>query len=153
MNCPRHPKVETNLRCGKCDQIICPKCAVQTPVGARCPDCAKFTRLPILQVSPLDYLKILGIGMVLAGVLGAVWGIAAPFVLGFSYLLALPAGYIIGELSSRVVKRKRGIGLQITIGICVGICYGVAVAFGLTPSLYSLLGLAAGIFLAINQFR
>ena len=96
MYCPRHPKIETNLRCGKCDEVICPKCTVQTPVGARCPDCAKLTRLPTFQVSAIDYLKAVGIGMGLAIILGLGWGMAVPIIHGYSYLLALLAGYIIG---------------------------------------------------------
>ena len=46
MRCAYHPDVETNLRCGKCGKAICPKCLVQTPVGARCPDCARLYKLP-----------------------------------------------------------------------------------------------------------
>lgn len=153
MNCPRHPQIETNLRCGKCDQLICPKCTVQTPVGARCPDCAKLTRLPTFQVSAIDYLKAMGIGLGLAIILGLGWGMAVPILRGFSYLLALLAGYIIGELISRGVKKKRGVGLQIIAGVSVGLCYAAAVVFGISTGIYSLVALAAGIFLAVIHFR
>ncbi len=37
--CYRHPQVETGLRCNRCNRPICPRCARQTPVGYRCPDC------------------------------------------------------------------------------------------------------------------
>jgi rhomboid protease GluP len=37
--CYRHPKTETSLRCNRCNQPICPKCAHRTPVGFRCPEC------------------------------------------------------------------------------------------------------------------
>ena len=37
--CPRHPKEETRLTCGRCDQPICPRCMVYTSTGLRCPDC------------------------------------------------------------------------------------------------------------------
>ena len=40
MYCARHPKVETLLRCGRCDTPICPKCMVHAGVGIRCPECA-----------------------------------------------------------------------------------------------------------------
>lgn len=153
MHCPRHPKIETNLRCGKCDEFICPKCVVQTPVGSRCPDCAKLTRLPTFQVSAIDHLKAMGIGLGLAIVLGLGWGMTVPIARGYSYLLALLAGYIIGELISRGVKKKRGIGLQIIAGTSVGLCYAAAVVFGISTSIYSLVALAAGIFLAVIHFR
>ena len=51
--CLRHPKTETNLRCGKCEKYICPECMVQTPVGFRCPDCGKARRVPTYDVTPL----------------------------------------------------------------------------------------------------
>src|SRR4051794_28748290 len=41
MMCARHPAVETGLRCAHCGTPICPRCLVQAPVGARCPDCAQ----------------------------------------------------------------------------------------------------------------
>ena len=40
MYCVNHPKSETLMRCSKCLEPICPKCAVRTPVGLRCPKCA-----------------------------------------------------------------------------------------------------------------
>ncbi|MFA4835808.1 MAG: B-box zinc finger protein, partial [Dehalococcoidia bacterium] len=119
MYCARHPKVETNLRCGKCEQPICPKCVVQTPVGARCPDCAKLTRLPIFQVSILDHLKAVGVGLGLALSSGTAWGIIGPDIPLFSYLIALAVGYMIGELGSLSVNRKRGAGLQVIFGVSV----------------------------------
>ena len=153
MYCARHPNVETNLRCGKCGQLICPKCTVQTPVGARCRDCANLTRSPVFQVSALDHLKAVGVGLGLAIVLGVVWGKITPHMLFFSYLVALLVGYVIGELVSRSVNRKRGVGLQIIVGISVFISYLVADIFGFFISLYGLLALAVGIFIAISRLR
>jgi rhomboid protease GluP len=37
--CYRHPDRETNLHCSRCGRPICNECAIQTPVGYRCPDC------------------------------------------------------------------------------------------------------------------
>lgn len=48
MRCALDPDTETNLTCGKCGQPICPKCLVQTPVGARCPQCAALKQEIIL---------------------------------------------------------------------------------------------------------
>ncbi|MEI8281544.1 MAG: zinc-ribbon domain-containing protein [Armatimonadota bacterium] len=39
--CYRHPKEQTNLKCGRCLKPICTKCAAIGPAGPRCPDCAK----------------------------------------------------------------------------------------------------------------
>jgi len=151
--CARHPKVETNLRCGKCEQPICPKCVVQTPVGARCPDCAKLTRLPIFQVSILDHLKAVGVGLGLALSSGAAWGIIGPDIPLFSYLIALAVGYMIGELGSLSVNRKRGAGLQVIFGVSVLISFMVAVIFGFHISLLGIAALAGGIYIAVSRFR
>ena len=44
--CAKHPKAETRVRCGRCEQAVCLKCAVHGPVGVRCRDCAK-NKIPI----------------------------------------------------------------------------------------------------------
>jgi|SRR5215210_4536219 len=39
--CYRHPKRETGVRCSNCERPICPDCMTSTPVGMRCPECAR----------------------------------------------------------------------------------------------------------------
>lgn len=39
--CYRHPKVATNLSCGRCERPVCTKCAINGPAGIRCRDCAR----------------------------------------------------------------------------------------------------------------
>jgi membrane associated rhomboid family serine protease len=39
--CYRHPDRETNVSCASCDRPICPDCMTVTPVGMRCPECAR----------------------------------------------------------------------------------------------------------------
>ena len=39
--CYRHPSRETNVGCSNCGRPICPDCMTSTPVGMRCPDCAR----------------------------------------------------------------------------------------------------------------
>ena len=153
MYCARHPKVETNLRCGKCEAPICHKCSVQTPVGARCPDCAKRTRLPVFQVSKTGYLKALGIGVATAAVFGIVWGLIVPYLLGYGYLLILLGAYIISELMNKALNHKRGRGLQIIAGGCTILCYVFAIGTGLCINLFSLAALAIGVILATSRFR
>jgi len=161
MRCATHPEVETNLRCSKCDKPICPKCLVQTPVGARCPDCAKLYRLPTYRVSTQYYLRAIGTGVGMAVVCGAAWGIIAwviPFF-SFNLLLAPAAAYAIGEVVSRSVNRKRGTGLAVVGGFAVVISYLITFLFpsgfplGLFSILYHLLALALGIFVAATRLR
>lgn len=39
--CYRHPTRETGVACSNCARPICPDCMTPTPVGMRCPECAK----------------------------------------------------------------------------------------------------------------
>jgi membrane associated rhomboid family serine protease len=39
--CYRHPNRETGVSCSNCGKPICPDCMTTTPVGMRCPDCAR----------------------------------------------------------------------------------------------------------------
>ena len=161
MKCATHPKVETNLRCGKCGKPICPKCMVQTPVGARCPDCAKLYKLPTYRVSFGYYLRAIGAALGMAIVCGVVWGIISGFVPFFflNLLLAAGIGYAIGEVVSLSVNRKRGRGLAAVAGIALVISYLVSIfSFGRLPLspfsiVFDLVALALGIFFAVNRLR
>jgi membrane associated rhomboid family serine protease len=39
--CYRHPSRETKVSCSNCGRPICPDCMTSTPVGMRCPECAR----------------------------------------------------------------------------------------------------------------
>jgi membrane associated rhomboid family serine protease len=39
--CYRHPNRTTGVSCSSCGRAICPDCMTPTPVGMRCPECAK----------------------------------------------------------------------------------------------------------------
>jgi membrane associated rhomboid family serine protease len=39
--CYRHPNRETGVACSSCGRPICPDCMTPTPVGMRCPECAR----------------------------------------------------------------------------------------------------------------
>ena len=40
-SCYRHPGRETGVSCSNCERPICPDCMTTTPVGMRCPECAR----------------------------------------------------------------------------------------------------------------
>lgn len=153
MYCTRHPKIETNLRCGKCGELICPKCSIQTPVGARCPECARLTRLPVFQIPKKAYLKAVVIGIVTALLFGTVWGFIVPFMFGYGYLLVILGAYIISELINKALNHKRGKGLQIIAGGCTILSYVFAVAIGLYVNPFSLAALAIGVIFAFSRFN
>ena len=153
MKCAAHPQVETNLRCGKCGKPICPKCLVQTPVGARCPQCARLYKLPTYRVSPRYYLRAVGTALGMAAVCGVAWGVVGgvlPFF--FNLLLGPGVGYAIGEVVSLSVNRKRSRWLAAVAGTAVAISYLVSLAFG-GFHILDLLALALGIFVAVTRLR
>lgn len=130
---------------------------VQTPVGARCPDCAKLAKLPTYRVSTKYYLRAAGTALGMAIVCGIAWGLVrslVPFTL-LNLLLAAGAGYAIGEVVSLSVNRKRGTGLAVVGGMAVVISYLVSIfsPWGLSFGLLDLLALALGIFVAVIRLR
>lgn len=162
--CAAHPDIETALRCGKCGKPICPRCMVQTPVGARCRECAKLYKLPTYRVSSVYYLRAAGAALGMAIVIGVVWGIIDSFLISFffgffSLILAAGAGYAIGEVVSRSVNRKRGIWLAVVGSLAVVIAYLVNIfTFGsvsLSPFriIFDLVGIGIGIYMAVNRLR
>ncbi len=152
MRCATHPEVETGLRCGRCGRLICPKCLVQTPVGARCADCAKLKRLPTYAISPRQYLIASGAGLGVAIITGFAWAFI-PLGGYFSLLIALGVGYVIGEVISRSVNRKRGRGLQAIGGASMVISYVIYYLFVPWFSFFTIIGLALGILIAITRLR
>ncbi len=161
--CATHPDIETHLRCGKCGKPICPKCLVQTPVGAKCPDCAKLYKLPTFRVTKRYYLRAAGTALGMAIVCGLVWGVVMSLVPFFflNFLLAAGVGYAVGEVVSLSVNRKRGTGLAVTAGIGVAISYFVSLSAPWGPSfaligfrfIIGLLALALGIYVAVTRLR
>jgi membrane associated rhomboid family serine protease len=49
--CYRHPGRETNVQCSNCGRPICPDCMTVTPVGMRCPECAR-ERTRVTRITP-----------------------------------------------------------------------------------------------------
>lgn len=131
--CARHPEVETYLRCGKCGTPICPRCLVQTPVGARCRDCANISRLPTFNVTPVFFARGMAAAIASGVVVGVVWALltgGAGFGF-FSILIGLGVGWAVSESVSRGANGKRGLGLQICA--VLGVLLAYLVMENLTP--------------------
>jgi hypothetical protein len=135
LRCARHPNTETVLRCGRCETPICPRCLVPTPVGARCPTCARVKRFSTL-LKPVEMARSIGFGVALAAV-GTLILTFIPFLglLGYAAL-----GFGVGEVVSVGANRKRVRELApiavacLFIGFEVGVV-GLLVANGLPLSL------------------
>jgi len=89
--CYRHPSRETNVACSNCGKPICPDCMTSTPVGMRCPDCArqktKVVRAPSNAVG--------GANPVTIGLIGAcVVAFVAQLAGGMDLVSGSPAGTV-----------------------------------------------------------
>jgi membrane associated rhomboid family serine protease len=69
--CYRHPDRQTGVACSNCGRPICPDCMTSTPVGMRCPECARQrTRVArgagALTEEPMLTYVLIGINVVVA---------------------------------------------------------------------------------------
>ncbi|MBI4494372.1 MAG: hypothetical protein HY690_16435 [Chloroflexi bacterium] len=122
--CATHPRVESYLRCSRCGKSICPRCMVQSPVGARCRDCARQRRLPVFVAGPLDLARGLGAGLAV-GLLGGAL-LATPWLRFFHIFLILGLGYLVGRAVTAAANRKRAASLAVmaAASVVVGVLYG-----------------------------
>jgi membrane associated rhomboid family serine protease len=83
--CYRHPNRETGVRCSNCERPICPDCMTSTPVGMRCPECArqKAKGRGIGSTSDEPVLTYVLIGICVAAFVGEVAGGASATGSGF----------------------------------------------------------------------
>lgn len=156
VNCPRHPAVETALRCSRCETPICPRCLVQTPVGARCRDCARIVKSPIYTLSGA-HLARAGVAAVAGGiVMGLIWGfVLLPFTFGFlSIFLGAALGYGFTRAMEYATGRKRG---PVVVAFAIG---GIVLAWAMLPlfvpmrvALYGLVAVGIGAYLAYTSLR
>jgi hypothetical protein len=106
LRCARHPGTETVLRCGRCFTPICPKCLVSTPVGARCPTCARVKRFATVLKAP-ELARAIGFGVGVAA-LGTIVISFLPLPGGFFSLIVYALlGYGVGEAVASGANRKR----------------------------------------------
>lgn len=112
--CARHPNTTTRLRCSRCATPICPLCAVRTPVGLRCPDCAGVRGLPTYPTESTALAKAAGT----AAIVGLIFAIAFAWYPEWNFYLSLALGFGAAEGMARAVREKRGSDLQI-VGIVI----------------------------------
>ena len=163
--CATHPDVETYLRCGKCGKPICPRCMVETPVGARCRDCANVQKSPTYSVESTYYLRAIGTALGMAIVIGVVWGIIESILpyRFFTLLIGMGIGYAIGEVVSLAVNRKRGTPLAVIGSLGVVLCFVITTMTDYFISgflildamriVFTLLAIAFGGYIAFNRLR
>ena len=115
MYCAKHPGVETYLRCGKCGKPICTRCIVQTPVGARCRQCAGLRKLPQFEVSPWLLGRSAAAGL---GASFVTWLLISilPYL---RFFLSILVGFAVGEVMSRLAQRRSNRYLEVAAVLAV----------------------------------
>ncbi|MBN2847700.1 MAG: hypothetical protein JXP72_04520 [Coriobacteriia bacterium] len=142
--CTFHRGVETSVRCVECDRPICPKDFVPTPVGYKCPDCARPLPSARRTVKPrqlvLATLAALGVGVV---------GMLVVGLLGYrSWLLAIAVGLLTAEVTRRTSGGHRSTPVAVVAAVGVGTG---ALVTGMGPVM-ALVGAAAAA-MSINSGR
>ena len=154
--CVRHPDTESSLGCGRCEQLVCPRCMVHTPVGVRCQDCARPTRVPTFEVSRGFLARAIGAGVALGvavGFVAGILGLLSPVPILHSAII-VGVGFLIGEGISVAVNRKRGRSLKFVASGSTVIAYVIIVVLFIPAALtlYGLLAAGAGVYIAVNRF-
>jgi hypothetical protein len=122
--CAFHPGVETEVRCSECDRYICPKDMVPTPVGYKCPVCAKPARSQYVVVKPDQLLK--------ASLAGGAVGVLGGVVLAFVPIFGIFSGLIWGAATAEAARRASGghrewaVGIVAVVAILLGAFAGSA---------------------------
>ncbi len=101
--CENHPRVESTLRCNRCDKPICAKCAVLTETGYRCKECVRSQQKTFDTATWIDYLLAITIALILA----FIGSLIARRISFFTIFLAPIAGIVIAEAIRRTIQRRR----------------------------------------------
>jgi hypothetical protein len=154
--CARHADVATNLRCGRCEELICPGCLVHVPVGVRCPECAQTQTLPTFDVTGAYLARAIAAGVVLGVVGGVVGGVVLGLLLGLPFLgpiVIVAVGYLAGEGISMAANRKRGRSLKYVAAGSVIISVLTISLVSIGPmTIFDLLAGAYAVYVAVNRF-
>ena len=158
--CDSHPKVETGLTCVRCGKYICPNCMVQTVVGARCRKCGRTQTSPLYAISLRQHILAFAVSVSISVVVGIAWGVLLVQVgriFFLPWILAMGAGYVIGEAVTTSVNRKRGSGLAVVSALGVIIAFGLAIVIGgrfnVSDLVFGLLFLCVAIYITISRTR
>jgi len=156
--CARHPQVVTYLRCSRCNTPICPRCLVQTPVGARCRECGNVSRLPTFNVTPVYFARASAAALISGLAVGWFWELITPrfgFGIFFAVFIGLGVGWIISEAVSLATNRKLGLGLQLVAvtGVVIAFLFQQLLSPGNVIDLGSLIAAGVGAFFAASRLR
>lgn len=140
LHCKNHANTETLLRCNKCNEPICMKCAVQTAVGYRCKECIRGVQDKFFNAERMDYpiafltsLVVTAIASPIAALLLGSLGIFLAIII--MMFVGSGAGGMLAQIVRRAVGKRRGRYLRhfmiggvvagILVGAVIGLFFGV----------------------------
>lgn len=128
MHCYIHPDVETGLLCVQCNRPICGRCARMAAVGQLCPECRRERRPVNYKVTPRDLAVAALVTLVLAVLAGGILGSFGFGGLFFGLFLGALSGEGLVRALDRVMRAKRGLAMQLTVGVALalGVAAGAA---------------------------
>ena len=121
--CKNHPKIETTLRCNRCEEPICSSCSIHTPTGYRCKECVREQKKTFENAIWVDYILGFLTAAVLSAIASAMIGIISNWFYGIAVLFFSPfAATIIINSAQGATRNRRSRNLFITIaaGVVVG---------------------------------
>ncbi len=118
--CKTHPTVETGLRCSKCEDYICTRCAIQSPVGYRCKSCIKGQQAVFNTAETRDYIVGALVAMSIGAAAAAINIFPASFGF-FGWIIAFMFGGAAGRFGAdmvrRAIQRRRSKNLFLVVAI------------------------------------
>jgi hypothetical protein len=123
-HCVNHPRRETRVSCAACGQPICTDCMRETPVGMKCPSCARLSLHARGLGKPKHYLMAGAAGLVAAVGLGAL--VTSAHIGFFGIIPAILIGLAVGKAVSWGAQGHRHGGFMAiaaattVVGLAVG---------------------------------
>ena len=152
--CVRHKNSSTKLRCGKCEDPICHICIARSPVGVRCIECAPKKSLPTFDVPLSVLIRAMVVGLIIGALSGGIIVFFVPYINNFIYMgIIVAVGYVVSEMISIVVNRKRGRKLKLVTTGSILITWSIVSMFSVVPlSLFGINATAVAIYIAVSRF-
>ena len=144
---------------------------IQSPVGARCPECAIIGQAPIFRANSreltttiiLSAVSALVFGIVYALIVWLLWNLPINFQIGnvVASLIVGLAGAPVGEFVRRAGKYKLDHRLRYIAAFTMFLSWligtTIAVKLGVSPDLFlniiGYIGFAIGVYIAMNRVR
>ena len=113
-------KTETDLRCQKCNNLICYKCITETPVGYRCANCVTYNKPPMYKIPLFTTITSSILAMIIGIIIGLISSTFIPVTTYFSFISLIVSAFF-GIIFSQMIFQilnwtsngKRGKKMQI----------------------------------------